>query len=131
MASSKGQMFIVTMVFLIALIFSVQQLLLKCSSLDLSAPSKAKDAYVVENMEPIFQAALDSSEDCEEARANVGELSDLITRTIKGGYSFDISEDIECTPSGGWPPPPELTILVTVTGETSETKAGFELSRSP
>ena len=131
MASSKGQMFIVTMVFLIALIFAVQQLLLKCSTLDLSAPSKANDAYLVENMEPIFQAALDSSDDCEEARANVRELIGLITRTIKGGYSSDISGDIECTPSGGWPPAPELAVLVTVTGETSETRAEFKLSRSP
>ncbi len=120
-------MFIVTMVFLIALIFSVQQLLLQYAAIDPSAPPQTTDAYLVENMEPIFQAALDSSDDCEEARANVRELKNLITRTIKGGYSVDISGDIACSPSGEWPSAPELTILVIVTGETSETKAEFEL----
>ena len=131
MASSKGQMFIVTMVFLIALIFSVQQLLLQYTAIDLSTPPQTTDTYLVENMEPIFQAALDSSDDCEEARTNVRELENLITRTIKGGYSIDIYGDIACSPSGEWPSAPELTILVTVTGETSETKAEFKLYRTP
>jgi len=125
MASIKGQMFIVTMVFFIALIFSVQQLLLQYAAIDLSTPPQATDAYLVENMEPIFQAALDSSDDCEEARANVRELKNLITRTIKGGYSVDISGDIACSPD--WPSAPQLTILVTVTGETSETQSSLEL----
>jgi hypothetical protein len=127
MASKKGQMFIVTMVFLIALIFSVQQILLYYNVMDLSSPPQTTDAYMMENIGSIFQTALDSSNSCEEARMNVMELENLITKSIRGGYSIDILGDIECSPAGEWPPPPELTILVTVTGETSETKAEFEL----
>jgi hypothetical protein len=127
MTPRKGQMFIVTMVFLIAMIFSVQQLLLRYTAIDLSTPPQTTDAYLIENMESAFQAALDSSDICEEARTNVKELREVIGRTIKGGLSVEILGDVVCPwPASG----PDLAIQVRVTGETYETSAEFEFYRT-
>jgi hypothetical protein len=126
----KGQIFIVTMVFLIGLIFSVQQLLVQYTAIDLSLPPRSSDSYFMKNMESSFQAALDSSTGCNETRTNIEELKNLITQGVREGHSVDISGDLNC-PGGGWPSPPELTVTVNMKGDTSETRARFELSRTP
>lgn len=127
-----GQMFIVTMVFLIAMIFSVQQLLFRYTAIDLTSPPQTTDAYLVDNIKSSFQAATDSSDICSDARKNVKEMKNVITKNIKSGYSIDISGELNCTESGDWPAPPELTIYLTLTGTgpQSETKAKFEFYRT-
>ena len=129
MALRKGQMFIVTMVFLIALIFSVQQLLYHYTVIDLSIPSRTTDAYLLDNMESSFQAALDSSDDCLEARKNVKEVKDMIAST--SDPPVDITGELFC-PGGAWPPSgPDLTMQAAITGETYDTSALFEFYRTP
>jgi hypothetical protein len=124
-----GQMFIVTMVFLIAMIFSVQQLLIRYTAIDLTTPPQTTDAYLVENIKIAFQSSMDSSNFCSDARKNVREMKNIITKNIKSGYSIDISGELNCTESGDWPGPPELTLYLTLIGPSSETKATFELYR--
>ena len=72
----KGQLFVVTMIFLVSLLFSVQSLLFNYSETDLSIPPQNSDTYIMKNMESIFQTALDSSAYCNEARENVIILKD-------------------------------------------------------
>lgn len=123
--SRKGQVFIVTMVFLIALIFTVQQLLFQYSAVDLSAPPQSPDTYFMKNMESAFKGALDSSTECGEARKNIEELKETIIQDAREGYIISIDGGLDC-PGGGWPSPPELELTVTTRGETSETRSSME-----
>jgi hypothetical protein len=125
-------MFIVTMVFLIALIFSVQQLLFQYSAIDLSDSPKVRDSYMIQNIRDALQSGLDSSDDCFEARANIEELKDLTSQGLQSGYSIVMIGELDCSSSGAWPSPPELTLLITLTaGDARETRTEFGLSRSP
>lgn len=126
----KGQMFVITMIFLIAMVFSVQNLLFNYAEIDLSSPLQNRDSYLVDNIEHAFQQALDSSDDCEEASQNVIDLRNVITSSIKGGQEVRVTGNINCTSSGDWPSSPELTIQVFINSEDGETWADFTLTRT-
>jgi hypothetical protein len=64
----KAQMFIVTMVFMAAMVFTIQGLLLSYSGEGLSAMPRTSDTYVIQNLETVFQRALDSSDSCLQSR---------------------------------------------------------------
>ena len=124
----KAQMFIVTMVFMAAMVFSIQGLLLSYARTDIAALHRSSDSYLIENLETIFQHALDSSDDCPEAKTNVIELKGMIGSQIMGGYDLNITGDVTCP----WPATgPDLTMYITVTRESGETKTSLILNRSP
>jgi hypothetical protein len=126
--SRKAQMFIVTMVFMAAMVFSMQGLLLSYARTDLAALHRSSDSYLIENMEIIFQHALDSSDDCLEARSNVIELKGMIGSQIMGSYDLNITGDVSCPwPASG----PDLDLDITVTRENGETKSTLLLNRTP
>lgn len=125
----KGQMFIMTMVFLVGLIFSVQALLLGKGSIDVSAPPYKYDPYIVRNMESIFQSALDSSGDCYTANDNVQDLIHAISGSIKSGRQITVSGKIDCS-GGVWPASPKLRLEIIINSEGSETKTSLELTRT-
>lgn len=129
MPRKKGQMFVITMIFLISMVFAVQSLLFNYAEIDLSSPLQNRDSYLVDNVESTFQAALRSSDDCEEARMNIIDLKNVITNSIKGGQEVRITGNINCTSDGDWPSDPELTIQVFINSEGGETWADFALSR--
>jgi hypothetical protein len=129
MPGRKGQMFVITMIFLVAMIFSVQGLLLNYLHVDLSLPSQSPDTYIMDNIESVFQSAVRSSDDCATARNNVIVLKEAIGRSMKEGREIVVKGDIGCTIDGEWPEPPELTVHAVITREGSETLATFELSR--
>jgi hypothetical protein len=126
----KGQMFVVTVVFLIAMVFAVQSLLFTYSEIDISQPPRARDAYVTQNIESIFRSALDSSDSCQEVRKHIIDLNNFVSSSVMGGQEVKVTGNVNCTSGDGWPPPPELTISVFVKKEDGETWATFELSRS-
>ena len=126
--SRKAQMFIVTMVFMAAMVFSIQGLLLSYARTDLAVLHRSSDSYLIENLETIFQHALDSSDDCLEARTNVIELKGMIGSQIMSSYDLKITGDVSCP----WPATgPALTMDITVTRENGETKTSLILSRMP
>jgi hypothetical protein len=122
-------MYIITTVFLAAMVFSIHSLLLAYSSVDLPGSSRASDSYTTESLEEAFQSALESSQDCGEARDNVMELKGVVTGTISGGQDIRILGDVNCTPGGDWPTSgPDLILDVTIIRENSETAANLELN---
>jgi hypothetical protein len=126
----KGQMFVITMVFLVGLVFSVQSLLFSYSQTDLSS-GKSQDAYTIKNMEEVLQSALDSSPDCREARDNVDMLENMVSRTMGSGSQVRFNGGINCTATGDWTSPPELVVDVMISGSPGETWTTLSLTRSP
>ena len=130
MPGKKGQMFVITMIFLITMVFAVQSYLFTYAKLDLSTPLQARDTYTIKNIESAFQTALDSSTECEIARRNIIDLEGVLDRSIKGGQEVQITGSLDC-PGGGWPPPPQLTLDILINrGEGGETQATLELTRT-
>ncbi len=131
MPAKKGQMFILTMTFLIAMFFTVQTLLFRYSEADFTSPIQNVDAYMIDNIEDAFQSALNSSQDCETARNNVITLRNTIGGGIRSGREISITGDINCTGGGGWSAsPPELTIQVMIVSGGGETWATLDFNRS-
>lgn len=126
----KGQMFVITMVFLVAMIFSVQSLLFGYSEADLTQPTQNTDPYSIVNIRDAFQSALGSSNDCPTARSNAITFRSLLTGSMKSGREITINGDIDCSPTGDWPAPPELTLDVMISSERGETWTNLEMSRS-
>ena len=126
----KGQMFVITMIFLASMLFTVQSLLFTYNEIDLSHPPQNLDAYVVENMESLFQEALDSSTDCLEAKNNILLLKSIISEKISSGQEIRVTGNINCTTGGGWPSSgPDLFIQVLITRGSGETWSSLELYR--
>jgi hypothetical protein len=127
----KGQMFVITMIFLAAMIFTVQSLLFTYNEIDLSHPPQNLDAYVVENMETMFQKALDSSTDCLEVKDNILLLKNIISDKIGSGQEIKVTGNINCSSGGGWPSTgPDLGIQILITRESGETWSSLELYRT-
>jgi len=122
-------MFVITMVFLVAMIFSVQSLLFGYSESDLTQPTQNTDSYAIENMDDAFQSTLESSNDCPTARSNVITLRSLLSSNIKSGRETRISGDIDCSSTGDWPAPPELTLDIMISSERGETWTTLDLYR--
>jgi hypothetical protein len=130
MTQRKAQIYIITTVFLAAMIFSIHSLLLAYSNIDLAGSTQTSDAYIIENIEQVFQDSLDSSQDCLEAQDNVIELKETLKGIIRSGYELSLSGDLDC-PGGDWPPSgPDLTLDVKVVRESGETLATLELDHN-
>lgn len=125
----KGQMYIIATVFLAAMIFSIQGLLLAYSEVELSGFDQLSEAYIIENNIDIFQSAVDSSNDCNEAKRNVEDLKRIVNTDIKGAYDVKVSGSIDCEPSGAWPSGPDLTLKISVIRESGESNAVVDLFR--
>ena len=126
----KGQMYIIATVFLAAMVFSIQGLLLAYSEVDLSGFDQLSEAYIIDNIGHVFQSAVDSSDDCNEASRNVEDLKRIINTDVKGGYDVKVSGSVKCESSGSWPPGPDLTLQVVVLRESGEAVATFKLSHT-
>lgn len=82
----KGQMFIITIIFLIGLIFTVQQILIQGFSIDLPSSFQEDDFYFIRAVKTIFDSAAYSDLSC----GDMMELSDFIERQAKD-IGFDLN----------------------------------------
>lgn len=100
----KAQMFIVTMIFMVGLIFFVQQALFGYSSLDLSKPIYMDDYYTVENIVRGVDKTIAGSSTCREANEKISEFIDFVKRRlVKRGYELEGDYLLDC--SQPFPPP--------------------------
>jgi hypothetical protein len=122
----RGQMFILTMVFLVGLIFSVQTLLLSYSYVDLSRLSQDSDANIMNVLVSAIQDTVERTEICDEVEGNLDELSRVIGTGMLAAYDIDISYDIFCGRWQNQPPGlPPVVADIRITGEKTETEAEF------
>lgn len=116
-------MFVVTMLFLIGLIFFVQQLILQYNALDLSAPLRQNEFYLLDNTKDVINLTLKSTPDCPTFRHKMEEYKDFLnTRAAKVDYDLSLSYLLDCAkwgnPQGSNPP---LNLTIRVLGKGSET----------
>ena len=99
----KGQMFIVTMIFLVGLIFFVQQTLFGYTALDLSDPFQEDDYYIIKNIEDGVDEIIGTSSTCEEADEKIWDFIEFVRRqNIKRGIEPELGYRLNC--SAPFPP---------------------------
>jgi hypothetical protein len=114
----KGQMFIVTMVFLAGLIFSVQQLLFSYSALDLSSPFRENEVYILYNVKGMINQTIKQTANCNEFLGKMeGLKSFLDSSSPRGGYITTITYRADCSYWNYAPPQsPPLNVSIKIAG---------------
>lgn len=128
----KGQMFILTIIFLIGLIYTVQQGLTSYSLLDFTEPFEENDFYTLSNVREMFERTVATTETCAEAEENLNELVNFFgAKLIFGGFIIDIGFRLDCA---DWdnveslpfnPAPVNLTLKIL--GSNSEAYSNIEI----
>ncbi len=101
MAARKAQMFVVTAVFLSAMLFSLQQALVAYNTIDIAAPFNAKDVYVAKNVVDAINATIRSGGsdlgDCMRFQRNVEELIATLKEDVTSeGFVMIVNFDVYC-----------------------------------
>ncbi|MCX6814158.1 MAG: hypothetical protein NTY20_00690 [Candidatus Aenigmarchaeota archaeon] len=121
--AKKAQMFIITTLFLIGLIFSVQQLTFQYTALDLSAPFRENNIYLLQNTKDIINKTIRTTPDCTDFAANLRELKDFLDKRIpRGGYSLSLGYRLNCTNWQSSTNPP-LNLTIQIVGKNADTSA--------
>jgi hypothetical protein len=119
----KGQMFVLTIIFLVGLIYVVQQNISGYSVLDISGPFEDNDYYIFRDVKDLFERTMTTTSTCIEAGRNLNELNNYIGRKILvGGFTLDLKYTLNCD---NWdnvnPGPPPLNLTLKIIGKQSET----------
>lgn len=128
----KGQMFIITMVFLVGLVFVIQQGFMNwfSYSIDYSSRMQMSDYYLFENMKSMARTSLMAASSCSEARDNLNELSTFLNTNVIKGYDLDFTYRINCAYWGNTPPnPAPLNLTIHIRGEDTDTYQNLFLYR--
>ena len=88
----KGQMFMVTMIFLAGLIMSVQQILIQYARLDLGQPFIRDDSELLQSIVNIINKSV---RPCSEQ--NIRELFARLSKQDFGIYDVRIAWDLNCS----------------------------------
>jgi hypothetical protein len=119
----KGQMFIVTVVFLVGVIFIVQQILLQYSYIDVQSSYKETDFHLMKSVEDVATQAVTVASTCTEAEKNLEESLLFLGEQTIGGYSLDVSYEVNCSNWGNtYPSPGPVSATIKITSEKTETK---------
>ena len=119
----KAQMFVVTMIFLIGLIFSVQNILFQYTALDLSSPFRENTIYILENTRDAINKTIKTTHECSDFSAKMQELKDFLERNIPSrGYALSLSYRVNCTNWGSTTNPP-LNLTIQIVGKNADTSA--------
>jgi hypothetical protein len=117
----KGQMFIVTIVFLVGVVFVVQQILLQYSYVDMPSAYQGGDFHILRSAETIATRAVTVASTCFEAERNLEESILFLRDQVAGGYSLNVDYSVNCTNWGNmYPDPGPVSALIKVTSENSE-----------
>jgi hypothetical protein len=116
----KAQMFVITMIFLIGLIFSVQRLLFQYTSLDLSTPFRENAIYLLGNTKDMINRTIRATPDCWDFSAKMQELKDFLDRSVpRRGYSLSVTYRLNCTNWGSTTNTP-LNLTIQIVGKNAD-----------
>ncbi len=128
----KGQMFIITMVFLVGLVFVVQQGFVNwfAYSIDFYSETQKNDYYLFNNAKDMTDQTFLGSATCTEARNNLNDLTTFFNTRVLTSYFLEFSYSLEC---GNWPntapADPPLDVTIHIKGENTDTQEDFSLYR--
>lgn len=92
----KGQMFIITMVFLVGLIFAVQNSLSQYSFLNLADAYTGNELALLTSVRQSFRDTLAGAFTCEEAGPLLLELESFLERRPVAGKTVEIDQALDC-----------------------------------
>ena len=79
-------MYILTIIFLVGLIMSVQQSFLQYTSVDATESMKDSEYYILRKVADVTNQTLQGSSDCTELQENINYLSNYInSQPLRGG----------------------------------------------
>jgi len=117
----KAQMFIISMLFLVGLIFSVQQLLFQYTALDLSAPYRENDIYLLKNLKDVVNTTIKKTQECPDFSEKMEELSSYLKSGAQmGGYGLSLDYTLDCSHWSDTSAPP-LNLTIHIAGKGSDT----------
>ena len=127
----KAQMYIVTIIFLVGLIVTVQQSFLQYTNIDVTDAYTGSEYFLLKSIKDVSQETLLRSSDCTEFRDNIEETSTAINLLEpRSGKVIIVEPLVNCTAWMASPPSyPPLTLTVTVTSEGKDTREVFSLYR--
>ena len=117
-------MFIITMVFLAGLMYSVQMLLFSYSALDLSSPFRENEIFILYNVKDMINQTIKQTAECQDFLVKMDSIrSFLDSRPPRGGYITTVTYRYNCSFWANTPPAsPPLNVSVLIKGSTgSET----------
>ncbi|MFH1236852.1 MAG: hypothetical protein V1648_00390 [Candidatus Aenigmatarchaeota archaeon] len=101
MGARKGQLFLVSIVFLIGMIFIVQQALFQYSTIEMSKPFANRDAELFGNIIGVVNRTIVEAYYCNETKDSFGtRMDDIKTSFLEEHgreYSIEIKYDLNCT----------------------------------
>ncbi len=130
MGSKKGQLFIVGIIFLLSLIFAVQQALFQYSEINISEPFKIRDAEILSDIIQVVNQTIRDTHSCDQTKDNfenrVEELRNSFLDEYGRTYSSEISYVLECA---NWDnthlQAPPLTMTISISGSGKDTRGTF------
>lgn len=104
MASRKGQMFVVTAVFLTGMLFAVQQAMLSYTLIDMSSPFHGRENSMIMNFVDVVNQSIitqidtgDPNEDCLEFESNLKIVMAAMKDRMTGeGIMVDTIHSLDC-----------------------------------
>lgn len=125
-------MFVVSVVFLIGLIFVVQQALFNYSAIDMSSSFERHDAEVFGNVLGILNKTVVETYYCNETKDGFAErieqLKASFLEEFGREYSIEILYSLNCNRWNNVPPgPAPLALTLSVNGQGRDTRGAFQL----
>jgi len=123
----KGQMFIVSIIFLIVMVFAVQQSLLRYKDIQSTDPFLMEDTEIMTNIEKSFSDTLKASPSCADAEQNMKEVVKELERGRRRGFRVDVQTEMAC---GNWKTSSAVMLAnVSVESRSVNTKKHMEFVR--
>lgn len=133
MGARKGQLFLVSIVFLIGMIFIVQQALFQYSTIEMSKPFANRDAELFGNIVGVVNRTIAETYYCNETKDSFGiRMEDIKTSFLEEHgreYSIAIDYDLNCTRWLSTSSPP-LWLSVSLTSQGRNTRGTFNMYHS-
>ncbi len=131
MGSQKGQLFLVAVVFMIGVVFAVQQSLFQYSTIEMAEAFGTRHVDLLDNMVGVVNATIRNTYYCNETKDSFQQrLEKLKTSLLEEHgreYSIEIAYSLNCS---NWfnaqPNPSPLRITISVSGEGKEARGTFD-----
>jgi len=115
-------MFIVTVVFLVGLVFVVQQILLQYSYINIPSSYQESDYHIMISTENMITKAVTMASSCSEASKNIEESLLFVGEQTTSGYSINVEYYMNCTNwNNAYPDPAPVPVTIKITSENTET----------
>jgi hypothetical protein len=129
-SARKGQMFIVSVVFLIGMIFVVQQALFNYSSIDMASPYSVRDEEIFANILGVVNRTMAETHFCNETKdgfsMRMERLKASLLEEFGREYTIEIAYQLNCSAWDNAPPQPApLSLTLSVGGQGRDTRGNF------